>query len=274
MPLNNRRVLALMPHPDDCEILCGGTLLRLADQGFEIHVATMTAGDMGSPTLPRAQIAALRLKEAEAGARALGAGGYTCLGFDDVEIVFDSPSRHRVAAVVRQVDPGLVFTTAPGDYMFDHIITSQLVRDAVFNASLPNYATPGGEKPGSGVPYLYYADPIEGKDLFGNRAPVSCVVDISGVIDRKADALAQHASQREWLRAQHGMDDYIEHMKSWAARRGELIGVAYAEGFCQHRGHPHPVDDVLVELLGATPFETAPSGRARIGQWGASRRRG
>lgn len=255
MPLTNRRVLALMPHPDDCEILCGGTMLRLADLGFEIHVATMTAGDMGSPTLGRAEIAAIRRREAQAGASALGARSYTCLEFDDVEIVFDNPTRRRVAAVVRRVDPGLVFTTPPFDYMFDHIITSQLVRDASFNASLPNYETPGGEKPGSGVPYLYYADPIEGKDLLGNTAPVSCVVDVSAVMERKVEALAQHASQREWLRAQHGMDDYIEHMKEWGRRRGKLIGAAYAEGFCQHRGHPHPVDDVLVELLGAAPFE-------------------
>ncbi len=260
MPLKSRRVLALMPHPDDCEILCGGTLLRLLDLGFEIHVATMTAGDMGSPTLGRAEIAAIRRVEAEAGAAALGAKSYTCLEFDDVEIAFDNPTRHRVAAVVRRVDPGLVFTTAPGDYMYDHIITSQLVRDAVFNSSLPNYATPGGEKPGSGVPYLYYADPIEGLDLFGNRAPVSCVVDVSAVIDRKVDALAKHASQREWLRAQHGMDDYINHMKEWAARRGKLIGATYAEGFCQHRGHPHPADDVLGELLGAAPFDPRGAG--------------
>lgn len=69
-------------------------------------------------------------------------------------------------------------------------------------------------------------------------------------IDRKAAALACHASQREWLRAQHGMDNYIESMKTWAARRGADCGTAYAEAFFLHKGHPHPQNDVLCEILG------------------------
>lgn len=251
----NRRVLALLPHPDDVEILCAGTLLRLRERGYEIHIATMTAGDMGSPTLPRAEIAAIRREEARRGAETLGAASYTCLEFGDVEIVFDRESRHRVAAMLRKVNPGLVITTPPNDYMFDHIMTSMLVRDACFNAPMSNYETAGGEKPTDGIPYLYYTDPIEGVDSLGRRAPVTCIVDISGQIEQKTAALACHDSQRAWLRKQHGMDDYIASMKRWSAQRGKEIGVAYAEGFCQHRGHPHPHDDLLAQLLNAVPFE-------------------
>jgi LmbE family N-acetylglucosaminyl deacetylase len=257
----NRRVLALMPHPDDCEILCAGTLIRLRALGWEVHVATMTPGDMGSPSLPREEIAAIRRVEARRGAETLGAASYTCLEFADVEIVFDNPSRHRVAAMLRKVDPILVFTTPPNDYMFDHVITSMLVRDASFNGPMPNYATPDGEQTTSGVPWLYYTDPVEGHDIAGNRAPVSCIVDISDVIEQKVEALACHASQREWLKKQHGMDDYIETMKRWSAQRGQEIGVAYAEGFCQHLGHPHPTDDLLAQLLGAAPFRPQSSGQ-------------
>jgi N-acetylglucosamine malate deacetylase 1 len=253
----NRRVLALMPHPDDVEILCAGTLIRLKALGYEIHVATMTAGDMGSPNLPREEIAAIRREEAARGAATLGAASYTCLEFSDVEIIFDAPSRHRVAAMLRRVNPALVFTTPPNDYMFDHIITSMLVRDACFNAPMPNYVTDGGEGPTSGVPTLYYSDPLEGVDMLGNRAPVTCIVDISAQIEQKAESLACHASQREWLRHHHGMDEYIETMKRWGAKRGQEIGVSYAEGFCQHRGHPHPTDDLLVTLLKAVPITAA-----------------
>ncbi|NUQ71744.1 MAG: PIG-L family deacetylase [Chthonomonadales bacterium] len=243
------RALALMPHPDDAEILCAGTLLRLGRAGFDLHIMTMTAGDLGSPDRPRAEIATIRREEARAGAAVIGAT-CACLEFDDVRIVFDNPSRERVVAALRRVDPTLVITTAPDDYMFDHIITSQLVRDACFTAPAPNYETAGGERPSSRVPYLYYADCIEGVDMFGVPVPASIIVDITGEIDAKTAALECHQSQRAWLRAQHGMDDYIDTMRRWSARRGAEIGVAFGEAFRQHRGHPYPSDDLLARTLG------------------------
>ena len=47
-----RRVLAWMAHPDDAEILCAGTLIRLAEAGWEVHIATATSGDCGTQTQP------------------------------------------------------------------------------------------------------------------------------------------------------------------------------------------------------------------------------
>lgn len=254
MTTDNRRVLALMPHPDDMEILCAGTLIRLRSLGYEIHVATMTAGDKGSATLSGPEIADIRREEARRGAEAIGAASYRCLEFADCEIVLDNAARRRVAAALRAVDPSLVFTTPPADYMLDHEITSRLVRDACFNAPIRNYQTDGADGPSSGIPYLYYTDAIEGHDIFGNSSPVSCIVDISEQIEQKTAALACHDSQRAWLQKQHGMDNYLLSMKDWSARRGRQIGVAYAEAFCQHRGHPHPSEDLLSALLGAQTF--------------------
>ncbi len=251
MQPENSRVLAIMPHPDDMEILCAGTLIRLRNLGMEIHVATMTAGDCGSATLPREEIAALRRVEAQRGAAAIGAVSCRCLEFPDVQIVFDNPSRRKVAALLREVDPFLVFTTPPDDYMFDHEITSRLVRDACFNAAIRNYETEGDAPPTSGIPLLYYTDAIEGHDLFGQPSRVSCIVDISQQIEQKAAALMCHDSQRAWLQKQHGMDNYIESMRNWSALRGRQIGVAYGEAFCQHLGHPHPQEDALAEILHA-----------------------
>ena len=54
--------------------------------------------------------------------------------------------------------------------------------------------------PGSGVPHLYYCDPIEGLDPLGNEVTPTTCVDVTAVVDRKAEMLACHASQREWLR--------------------------------------------------------------------------
>ncbi len=251
MRAGNNRVLAVMPHPDDMEILCAGTLLRLREAGCEIHVATMTPGDKGSATLSRPEIAAVRREEARRGAQAIGAASCRCLEFADLEIVFDNPSRRRVTGLVRDVDPFLVFTTPPGDYMFDHEITSRLVRDACFNAVVNNYEADSPARAPSAQMYLFYTDAIGGHDLFGRPAPVSCLVDISARIEDKIAALACHDSQRSWLRKHHGMDNYIESMKEWGARRGREMGVAYAEAFCQHRGHPHPQDNPLADLLQA-----------------------
>jgi hypothetical protein len=61
--------------------------------------------------------------------------------------------------------------------------------------------------------------------------------------------LACHASQRDWLRAHHGMDEYVEAMKRHSAGRGKQMGVAYAEAFVQHRGHPFPQSDLLTEVM-------------------------
>src|SRR5690606_38943583 len=101
------------------------------------------------------------------------------------------------AGALRKVNPFMVFTTASQDYMLDHEITSTLVRDACFSASAPLYPAEGA--PTSGVPYLYYADAIEGHNYLGHPSPVSCIVDISAQIEQKADALKAHNSQRAWL---------------------------------------------------------------------------
>src|SRR5580700_6758984 len=103
--MQNLRVLALMPHPDDIEILCAGTLIRLNSIGCELHFATMTAGDKGSVDLTRPEIAAIRREEARRAADAVGAISYTCLEFSDLEIVFDNHSRSRVAGLIRRVNP-------------------------------------------------------------------------------------------------------------------------------------------------------------------------
>jgi hypothetical protein len=68
-------------------------------------------------------------------------------------------------------------------------------------------------------------------------------------MERKTEMLACHASQRDWLRAHHGMDEYIDAMRRFSGQRGHQIGVAYAEAFVQHRGHPFPQNDLLREVF-------------------------
>ncbi len=101
------------------------------------------------------------------------------------------------------------------------------------------------------MPYLYYCDPVDGIDPLGQPVTPTTYVDIAAQLEKKAAMLACHASQREWLRAHHGTDEYIDAMRRLAAMRGAQVKLAAAEAFVQHRGHAYPKDDLLAELFGS-----------------------
>jgi LmbE family N-acetylglucosaminyl deacetylase len=246
-------VLSLMAHPDDAEFLCAGTLLRLGgEHGWQVHLASMTPGDCGSLDRDAEEISRVRRVEAAQSA-ALAGARYHCLEERDFRIFYDARTLEQVTRLVREVRPRILITHSPADYMVDHEQTSVLVRAAAFAAPAPNYLRGSSAAPPlDHIPYLYYCDPIEGKDALGQRCPASFCVDISGVIDQKAAMLAQHASQREWLRKHHGVDQYLMAMRNWSRQRGQESGVACAEGFRQHLGHGYPQDNLLGRLLGST----------------------
>jgi len=75
------------------------------------------------------------------------------------------------------------------------------------------------------------------------------IEQLKSLEEQKTEMLKCHASQREWLRAHHGMDEYIDSMKRHVAWRGEQAGAAAAEAFVQHRGHSYPANDLLKELF-------------------------
>lgn len=242
------RIACIHAHPDDAEILAGGTLGLLAAAGHEIAIATMAAGDCGSQSLAPAEIAAIRKTEATAAAALIGAK-YHCAGFRDLSIFNDDESRRRVTALLRDLSPDVVLTASPSDYLCDHEATSVLVRDACFTASVPNYATPGLSVPLRAIPCLYYLDPIAQVDRAGQPVVPDFTIDIASVFDTKVAMLAKHASQRAWLKQQHGIDDYLNQMEEWTRRRGASAGVTYGEGFRQYRIHPYPREPVLQTLL-------------------------
>jgi len=241
-----KSALAFLAHPDDAEFLCAGTLLRLADLGWEIHIATVSSGDCGTMTETPWAIAGRRTEEAAAAAQLAG-GTYHCLGEHDGLVVYDKPTLQKAFDLFRRVAPTLVFIHAAKDYMMDHEMASLLGRAASFLYGAPNCsAFPLRE--GSQIPHLYYCDPVEAKDPLGNAIEPTTIVDISGQLDKKADMLACHASQRQWLLDHHGIDEYLNAMRRHATLRGEQIGTAAAEAFVQHRGHAYPQDDLLMSL--------------------------
>jgi len=255
MHWTTKRVLALGAHPDDVEIMCSGTLFALGQLGHELHVASLTLGDCGSLELSAEEIRCIRHREAIEACKTLGAT-YHHAGFDDLQIFNDSNSNRRVTALLREVDPWMVITHSPNDYMSDHETTSLLVRNACFYASIPNYETKAGAAGSTlNVPYLYYAQPMEGMDIFGKKVTPQFYVDISIWMQQKLEMLACHESQRNWLRAHHGMDEYIESTRRFNILLGERAStisgrsISYSEAFRQHRGHAYPDDNGLTRFL-------------------------
>jgi len=244
------KILALAAHPDDIEFMCAGTLILLKERGHEIAMATVNNGSCGSATLPPNEIAGLRALEARHAAELIGAT-FDCVGIPDLEAVFDNPTRRKVSELMRRTQPDIVFTHFPGDYMLDHEIAGLLARDATFTATLGNYATlaPQPAPILKHLPYLYYFSTLEGLDHFGQDVLLDIIVDVSSVIAKKAAMLCCHASQREWLRHEHGIDEYVEFLKRQSAHLGARRGYAFGEGFRQHRGHAYPRDNILETLL-------------------------
>ena len=245
------RVLAVHAHPDDIEFQCAGTLALLREAGCHVTVATMTPGDCGSAEHGPEEIAAIRRTEAKAAADVIGAD-CLCLEFRDLAIFNDDDSRRRVTEALRRTRPDIVLTAPPVDYLCDHEVTSQLVRDACFCAPIPNFVTRQWEPapPLPKIPRLYYVDAIEGADHHGRMQPVGFYIDVTPVFDLKRQMLACHASQRNWLLKQHGIDEYLDSQAKWSARRGAEIGVAHAEAFRQYLGHAYPHDNLLLTLVG------------------------
>jgi LmbE family N-acetylglucosaminyl deacetylase len=246
---NNTRVLAIGAHPDDIEALCAGTLALLHSKGWSVECATMTPGDCGSATMSRGDISAIRRKEAAAAAAMLN-GRYQCLELDDIFISYDRPTLLKVIRLIRQVQPAIVFTMSPQDYMVDHEITSLLVQTACFTAGMKNIDT-GDMPPFAGIPHLYYCDPIDGKGKFGEEIEPGILVDVSAMFSLKEQMFRCHQSQLAWLKGHHGVDDFLRSVRELAEKRGKQAGVRYAEGFRKHLGHAFPQGNILMEVLGA-----------------------
>src|ERR1051325_10213763 len=102
-------ILAIHAHPDDIEILAGGTVAMLVAGGHRVVAVSMTPGDCGSHHHAPDEIAAIRRQEAANAARLAGAE-YRCAEFRDLAIFSDDAGRRRVTEILRQVKPNVVVT--------------------------------------------------------------------------------------------------------------------------------------------------------------------
>lgn len=245
---NKKTVLCLVAHPDDAEFQCAGTLALLAEKGWKIVIATMTPGQAGSAKMGPKEISAIRRLEAK-NSSALLQGTYECLESEDLFIMYDRPTILRAIELFRKVIPTIVFSPSPADYIIDHEITSKIAQTACMGATIPNIEI-AGTSPIATVPYLYYCDPIQGKNIFGRKIESDIHVDISSTIGIKEKMLCCHKSQRDWLLKMSKVDEYLIMMKDFSKKKGKEICCDYAEGFRQHLGFSYPSDNILKSQLG------------------------
>lgn len=247
------RALAIAAHPDDIEFVMGGTLLLLREVGWEIHYLNLSTGNLGSMTLSAAETAKLRRQEAQRAASVLGAVWHAPLA-NDLQIFYDDRTLRRLAAVVRKVDPGIILTHSPEDYMEDHMNTSRLATTAAFSRGMPNYRTIPRQRPVQTPVTVYHANPHGLRDGLRRRILPGAFIDTSSVHLRKREALACHASQKEWLDATQGMDSYLVAMDEFSRTVAALSGgeFQHAEGWRRHShlGFCGETDDPLRDVLG------------------------
>lgn len=244
-------VLAIAAHHDDIEFVMAGTMLRLKQLGWDLHYMNLADGCRGTTTMDRATCAAVRLEEAKAAAKLLGATFYPPI-CPDMEIAYTTELLRKVAAVVRLAKPSIVLTHAPVDYMEDHENACRLAVSAAFAHGMPNFESDPPVDVYMEPVTVYHAQPVGNATPLGEKVWPTLYVDITSVLDHKASALAAHASQKRWLDESQGMDSYIQTMRDGSAEVGRMSGAyAYAEGWRrrQHWGFCGPDDDPLAEAL-------------------------
>jgi N-acetylglucosamine malate deacetylase 1 len=216
-------VLAIFAHPDDVELNCGGTLLKLKSQGYTTGILDVTKGEMGTRgTVEK------RSQEALDAAAILKVDVRKNLALPDGHVWLDEDSRTGLVRVLRELKPKLLITHQDGDPHPDHNHIVQLVREASRHASLRKYdAETGGER----IPA-----PIVAHVVFSRHVVPSFIVDVSEFAEEKMAAIAAHTSQfydpnsTEPETALTGKT-FLAQLRARMTHYGSLIDVAAGEPF-------------------------------------------
>jgi N-acetylglucosamine malate deacetylase 1 len=210
-------LLAIMAHPDDAELLCGGTLAKAVDQGHAVGILDLTAGESGS-----FGDRGTRAKEAEAAARVLGVAVRRTAGLPDAALANTVEARNTVAAIIRELQPRTVILHWPDARHPDHRAASEIGRDACFVSGIG-----GHHRPAKLLYSLTYQE-AHIKPTF--------VVDVTRQMARKLDAIVAFGSQ---FADKVSMGDVLgsetrplrEQILAHHAHYGSLIRKDYGEPF-------------------------------------------
>ncbi len=222
---SGERILAVVAHPDDAELLCAGTLARARADGAAVGICVLCQGDKGQPSPPVDDLTEVRRAEMQDAAALLGAA-VLFGGFPDGEL-FDGPDgRPMVIELVRQFRPTLILAHSPEDYHADHRTAGVLAEAASWFAASGGYRT---ASPAINVPpALWWMDTVNQSDF-----AAGFFVDVSDYVDLKQQMLACHQTQ-----LRRGADPAFASLEGLMLQkcrtRGAQAGVAAAEAFRIH----------------------------------------
>jgi bacillithiol biosynthesis deacetylase BshB1 len=234
-------VLAIAAHPDDIELGCAGTLVRLAQAGRRFGIVDLTRGEMGTRGDAR-----LRAQEAGRSAEILGAAFRETLDFGDGGLAVTRENELVLIEVIRREQPRLILTSYPEDRHPDHGRAGRLVTDAAFYAGLRKLPTRHpAHRPQQ---TLYFSTAY--------LHPPTFVVDVTGAMEKRRAAVLAYSSQfhdpssaePETLLSQ---ETFLKMIDARARHFGFLVGVEFGEGFVSKR--PPRVDDPVAAFEGFEP---------------------
>jgi len=249
--MTTKTAIAIAAHPDDIEFFMAGTLMLLARAGYEIHYMNIANGCCGTTEYDIETITRMRRDEAQEAAASIGAIFHESI-CNDVEIFYEQATLAKVTSVIREVDPEIVLTHAPADYMEDHMNTSRLAVSAAFCRGMPNFPVDPPRDPVDQTVTVYHAQPYSHRDPLRQLVTPDLWVDVGDVLEEKVTMLAKHASQKIWLDQSQGHDSYLQTLRDLDAEGGKLSGrFQYAEGWRRHLhlGFCGPDDNPLVDAL-------------------------
>jgi LmbE family N-acetylglucosaminyl deacetylase len=220
------RVLAVVAHADDAEVLCAGTLARARADRAAVGICVLCQGDKGQPAPPVEDLTEVRRAEMQDAAALLGAE-VMFGGFPDGELFDGAPERRIVIELIRHFRPTLLLAHAPEDYHPDHRAASALAETASWFCSSGGYRTAAAAM--TAPPALWWMDTVNQSGFLPGF-----FVDVSEHMALKRRMLACHQSQ---LRrgADSAFASLDELMQQQCRSRGSQAGVAAAEAFRIHR---------------------------------------
>ncbi len=215
-------LLAIAAHPDDVELTCGGTLIKMSQKGYRVGILDLTRGEMGTRGSPE-----IRLREAGAAGRILGAKVRDNLGLPDALVESSEEYKLALALKIRGWKPHTVILPYWEGRHPDHYTAAKLGYEGCFLAGLKRLPITG--EPFRPFKILYSAAYHSVQPTFA--------VDITAQFERRRRAILAYASQfrprrRERRLGVHLPLDALEQEMNLKARHyGRMIGVEYAEAF-------------------------------------------
>lgn len=222
---DQERVLAVVAHPDDAELLCAGTLARARADGAVVGLCVLCRGDKGQPDRPVKNLATVRRRETRAASALLGARLFFG-GWNDGELADEPPQRRRLVGTFREFRPTLVLAHSASDYHVDHRAASALTEAASWSCASHGHRTK--------LPPLPHAPVVWWMDTIGmQQFSPGFFIDISAFVELKGRMLACHRSQLARAR-DRDFSPLTELMHRQCQTRGDQAGVTAAEAFRIH----------------------------------------